>query len=330
MDAQVDVQVSEPAGWVPLSQGRALPIRFWARVDDPAVPYMILLEVTVLRGSAAVRQLVVHQRDDSYPPGPPVASLRSVNTRSILRQALDAAARRRTDLDDGMFTVEGIEGQAWKGPATSARHPDSDRLDVVAQAYRAAKAEGRPVRQAVMDACGVEQSQAQRLIRAAREAGRLEPRLVPTAVISPALHRPPDGGLRIFGGPQQPVVAAIVTSPRGVLIGRRNDRTPPWTFIAGEQEPGEQAEDTAIREVKEETGLEVRTGEEIGRRVHPATGRTMVYVAARPVRGTRIYVGDEAELAEVKWVSLAEADELLPGMYEPVRTYLAGEIGEEG
>ncbi len=41
----------------------------------------------------------------------------------------------------------------------------------------------------------------------------------------------------------QPVVAAIVTSKMGVLIGRRNDGKPPWTFIAGEIEPGESSAD---------------------------------------------------------------------------------------
>ena len=122
---------------------------------------------------------------------------------------------------------------------------------------------------------------------------------------------------------QQPIVAAIVTSARGVLLGRRNDGKPPWTFIAGEQEPGERAEDTAIREVKEETGLEIRAETVIGERNHPATGRHMIYMAARPVRGTKVIVGDEAELAEVRWASLTEADELLPGMFEPVHDYLA-------
>lgn len=120
-----------------------------------------------------------------------------------------------------------------------------------------------------------------------------------------------------------PVVAAIVTSHKGVLIGRRNDGTPPWTFIAGEQEPGEDRADTVIREVKEETGLDIRPGEVIGERDHPATGRRMIYMAARPAgRRTSVFVGDEAELAEVRWVSLAEAEELLTGMYEPVREYL--------
>ena len=38
--------------------------------------------------------------------------------------------------------------------------------------------------------------------------------------------------------PVRPVVAVIVTSLEGVLVGRRHDGKPPWTFIAGEVEPG--------------------------------------------------------------------------------------------
>jgi 8-oxo-dGTP pyrophosphatase MutT (NUDIX family) len=125
----------------------------------------------------------------------------------------------------------------------------------------------------------------------------------------------------------QPVVAAIVTSPLGVLVGRRNDGNPPWTFIAGEVEPGEAPVDAAVREVKEETGLLVHTAErEIGRRVHPQTGRTMIYLACYPDRGTDVFVGDEDELAEVRWVSYDEAHQLLPGMFEPVDAYLKAEL----
>jgi 8-oxo-dGTP pyrophosphatase MutT (NUDIX family) len=130
--------------------------------------------------------------------------------------------------------------------------------------------------------------------------------------------------------PPRPVIAAaIVTSTLGVLVGRRNDGKPPWTFIAGEVEPGESAEDAAVREVKEETGCLIRTGEVIGERDHPATGRHMVYLAGRPTHGTDIFVGDEAELAEVRWISLDEADALLPSMYSPVRDYLAHTIGRQ-
>jgi hypothetical protein len=54
-------------------------------------------------------------------------------------------------------------------------------------------------------------------------------------------------------------------------------------------------------------------------------------VAAKPAprAGTSVIVGDTDELAEVRWVSLAEADKLLPGMYEPVREYLERELGGE-
>jgi 8-oxo-dGTP pyrophosphatase MutT (NUDIX family) len=133
----------------------------------------------------------------------------------------------------------------------------------------------------------------------------------------------------LFDRLAQPVVAAIVTSDRGVLVGRRNDGKPPWGFITGEIEPGELPEDAAVREVKEETGLEVRAGQLIGERnPHPVTGKHLIYMAAEPTRGTDIFVGDETELAEVRWVSLVEADELLPGMFEPVREHLARELGE--
>jgi NADH pyrophosphatase NudC (nudix superfamily) len=119
------------------------------------------------------------------------------------------------------------------------------------------------------------------------------------------------------------VVAAVVTSHAKVLIARRNDGQPPWTFIAGRIEPGESAADTAVREAQEETGLRVCAGGIIGRRIHPRTGRAMVYVSARPTHGTDVFVGDTAELAEVRWVTFAEVDELMGGtIYEPVRAHL--------
>jgi 8-oxo-dGTP diphosphatase len=135
--------------------------------------------------------------------------------------------------------------------------------------------------------------------------------------------RPED--VRVEDTPNRPsVITAIVTSSRGVLIGHRHDGRPPWTFIAGEQEPGEAYVDTIIREVKEETGLEIVAGDILGERVHPKTERHMVYIAARPARDDMdVTVGDPDELSEVKWASLAEADELLPGMFEPVREHLA-------
>jgi 8-oxo-dGTP pyrophosphatase MutT (NUDIX family) len=124
--------------------------------------------------------------------------------------------------------------------------------------------------------------------------------------------------------PQYPAVAvAIVTSRLGVLTGKRNDGKPPWTFIAGKCEAGESPADAIVREVKEETGLLVRAKHTIGERIHPKTGKHLVYVAAIPAGRSRdVFVGDPEELAEVRWLTLYEADQLMPDMYAPVREYL--------
>jgi 8-oxo-dGTP diphosphatase len=129
-------------------------------------------------------------------------------------------------------------------------------------------------------------------------------------------------------GPGRPAVAvAIVISHLGVLVGRRRDGKPPWVFPGGKIEPGESPEEAAVRETLEETGLRVRATRVIGSRVHPVTGVRIVYVAAVPPgEADAVAAGDE--LAEVRWVSPAEAEELMPGMYEPVRQFLTeGEPG---
>jgi 8-oxo-dGTP pyrophosphatase MutT (NUDIX family) len=95
-------------------------------------------------------------------------------------------------------------------------------------------------------------------------------------------------GLTTEVHPSPPIVAAIVTSRLGVLVARRNDGVPPWTFIAGEIEPGEDPAEAAVREVKEETGLRIRTMGVLGCRIHPDTGREMVYLAGHPTHGTNL------------------------------------------
>jgi 8-oxo-dGTP pyrophosphatase MutT (NUDIX family) len=115
----------------------------------------------------------------------------------------------------------------------------------------------------------------------------------------------------------------------GILIGRRIDGKPPWTFIGGGVEPGETPAAAAAREVEEETGLLVHAAElEIGRRIHPVTERTMIYVACYPEDGidaASTLVGDVDELVEVRWVTYEEARQLLPDMFGPVDAFLRAE-----
>jgi excisionase family DNA binding protein len=132
--------------------------------------------------------------------------------------------------------------------------------------------------------------------------------------------------------PEQPaIVAAVVTSERGMLVTWRNDKQPPAGFLTGEIEPFESPVDAMVRECKEEAGLLVVPGEEIHRRVHPRTKRTTIYVTGHPAPGKAdVFVGDREELADVRWVSLEEADaafEPFGGMAPPVHDWLRRALG---
>jgi 8-oxo-dGTP diphosphatase len=122
--------------------------------------------------------------------------------------------------------------------------------------------------------------------------------------------------------PEQPHVAlAIITSDRGVLVARRVDGIPPWTFLGGEIQPGESSGDALRRRVQAEAGLSVTSTRFIGRRIHPKTSRVMVYGHVQVDPGEP-ELGDPEDLAEVRWVSIDETRDLMPDMYGPVRQYL--------
>lgn len=118
------------------------------------------------------------------------------------------------------------------------------------------------------------------------------------------------------------IVAAVVTGPEGILLGRRRDGNPEWTFPSGCQEGAETYAETAVRETLEETGLAVIPHEQIGERIHPKTRRHMVYIAAGPTDGTAVRVCDPDELCEVGWYPWDTAERMLPHLFESVAEYL--------
>lgn len=121
------------------------------------------------------------------------------------------------------------------------------------------------------------------------------------------------------------IALAIVTSGEGILVARRHDRIPPWTFPSTEIGPDESPASAAVRAVRKEAGLTATTDHIIGRRIHPKTGRLSIYLETS-VDGTEVKT-DDPDLAEVRWIDLAEADQLMPDMFPTVRQHLGRVLG---
>lgn len=123
----------------------------------------------------------------------------------------------------------------------------------------------------------------------------------------------------------RPAIAAavIVHDGRFLLVQRQvSEGSLSWQFPAGEIEAGESPEDAAVRETLEEAGLTVVAKERLGERVHPATGRTMIYVACDVIDG-EAHAADVEEVAAVHWCELGEIAEYVPyGFFDPVQKHL--------
>ncbi|MCX4596139.1 NUDIX hydrolase [Streptomyces sp. NBC_01549] len=122
------------------------------------------------------------------------------------------------------------------------------------------------------------------------------------------------------------ISAAIIVSEGRVLMVRRriSEGELMWQFPAGAIEAGEGAEDAAVRETAEETGLTVKALRLLGERVHPKTGRLMSYTACEPISG-EAHVADDEELDAITWAAHSELPGLVPyGLFEPVQEYLDG------
>jgi 8-oxo-dGTP pyrophosphatase MutT (NUDIX family) len=106
------------------------------------------------------------------------------------------------------------------------------------------------------------------------------------------------------------------TTPQFVAGCRRRERDGrTWTLPKGTPNAGETTEQTALREVAEETGLEVRITGPLdsieywfvlgGTRIH----KTVHYFLMEPTGGD--LDGHDHEFAEVRWVDFDEASSLL-------------------
>ena len=108
--------------------------------------------------------------------------------------------------------------------------------------------------------------------------------------------------------PRVPCAGGVVRDAAGRLLLIRRGREPGrglWSLPGGRCEPGEGAAETAVREVREETGLDVAAGALVGRVERAGLGG-VVYViddVACTVLGGELAPGDDAD--DVRWVDAA-------------------------
>jgi len=127
------------------------------------------------------------------------------------------------------------------------------------------------------------------------------------------------------------VAIALVESNGRWLVARRSEGrvfAGLWEFPGGKVEEGESAAEAAVREVREETGLEVRPIALLGR-VHTSHGGQAVVlhlVPCQPVAGEPT-VCSEA-VSELRWVSLEELRGLpMPPANNEIIRHLCGRTG---
>lgn len=117
--------------------------------------------------------------------------------------------------------------------------------------------------------------------------------------------------------PEQPLVGvgAVIISEGKILLERRGNEPGrgEWSIPGGLVEVGESLEQTIVREVREETGLEVESAELIdvvGNVVRDEAGRIKYHFVIidylTRIKGGALKAGTDAQ--ELKWVGLAEVE----------------------
>jgi 8-oxo-dGTP diphosphatase len=127
--------------------------------------------------------------------------------------------------------------------------------------------------------------------------------------------------------PRVPCVGAVVRDDAGRLLLIRRGQEPSrglWSLPGGRVEPGETLEAAVVREVREETGLDVRVGAPVGSVLIPAGA--VVYdvtdFACTPTDPALPPVaGDDAD--DVAWVDVTALDGLActPRLVETLREW---------
>ena len=108
-------------------------------------------------------------------------------------------------------------------------------------------------------------------------------------------------------------MGAIITDDAGRLLLIKRGHEPEegrWSLPGGRVKPGESDWDALVREVREETGLDVEPGRLIGQVERPAPGGAIfdIHDYAAAVGGGLLAAADDA--ADARWVPSRDIDRL--------------------
>ncbi len=113
--------------------------------------------------------------------------------------------------------------------------------------------------------------------------------------------------------PRVPCVGAVIKDDAGRMLLIRRGHEPGkglWSVPGGRIEPGETDQQAVVREVREETGLDVQCGHLLGAVERPGLAGSVVDIRDYRafVTGGEVAAGDDA--ADARWVTPAEMADL--------------------
>ncbi len=105
----------------------------------------------------------------------------------------------------------------------------------------------------------------------------------------------------------------VVDGQAQVLLIRQFEHKQAWSIAKGHLKDGESIEECAVREVREETGLNVKLGDRLPDAVVNIKGgtKTVVSFLAEPIGSQEPNIEDpDCEVVEAKWFNVNELPEL--------------------
>ena len=129
------------------------------------------------------------------------------------------------------------------------------------------------------------------------------------------------------GSAKPDVAVGVVQKGREVILVRRlkAEEGVLWQFPAGMINPKRTAAETVVREVLEETGVQCHVVRELGRRVHPDTGTSLVYFHCLYDGGV-LDNADPKENAEAQWMLARRVRDMITSDLFPAVTDLLSAI----